>query len=215
MTATARRRARSSRLLLGHGGRLGLHLLLRRRLHRRRLLRCMPWRQERQRIDIAVRIGRAADAQVHVRLGPFGLTAGADRGDDVALAHAGPDGDADRAEVDECDRPAVLGADRQAQPLMRQLSGVRSHPDGRRPNVGPRRRADVTPSMLTARVRIVVGDERPQHRAVDGPRPGRRARSQGERREHDEQERVARSENHAGRVQGRSAVVKSAYSEAR
>jgi hypothetical protein len=102
-----RRRHRGSR---GLGGRRRLS----RRLGRRRRLRRRPRRQERQRIDVPVRVGRPADAQVHVGLRSFGLTARADRPDDIALAHCCPDRHADRAEVDERDRPAVLGADRQA-----------------------------------------------------------------------------------------------------
>jgi hypothetical protein len=54
-------------------------------LRGRRLLRRAPRRQERQWVDIAVRIGGQADAQIHVRLGPLGLAARADRADGVAL----------------------------------------------------------------------------------------------------------------------------------
>jgi len=94
-------------------------LRLRRRLNRRRRLGRRTRRQKRQWIDVPVRVDRPPDAEVHVGLGPFGLTARADGADDVAFAHSGPERHADRAEVDERDRPAVLGADRQAQPLVR------------------------------------------------------------------------------------------------
>jgi hypothetical protein len=115
-------RARRSCSTRGHGRNRRLRLLL--LLGRRGLLGRVPGRQERQGIDVPVRVGSTTDAEIHVRLGPLGVTARTDRADDVALAHLGPDRDPDRAEVDERDRPAVFGADRQAQPLMRQLSRI-------------------------------------------------------------------------------------------
>jgi hypothetical protein len=125
MITAARCRARRSRPTRGHGRSGRLHLLLLRLLGRRRLLRRLPGRQERHGIDVPVRIGRSTDAEIDVWLGPLGLTTRTDRADDVALAQVGPDGDPDRAEVDERDRPPVLGADRQAQPLMGQPARVR------------------------------------------------------------------------------------------
>jgi hypothetical protein len=82
-------------------------------------------RQERQRVDVAVRVRRVADAEIDVRLCPDGLAARADRADDVALAEPRPNRDPDRAEVNQRDRPGVLGADGQAQPLPRQSPGER------------------------------------------------------------------------------------------
>jgi hypothetical protein len=125
MITAVRCRARKNRPTGGHGSNRSLRLLLLRLLGRRGLLGCVPGRQERQGIDVPVRVGRATDAQVHIRLGPLGVAARADRADDVALAHLRPDRDPDRAEVDERGRPPVLGADRQAQPLMGQLPRVR------------------------------------------------------------------------------------------
>ena len=86
--------------------------LLRRRLNGRRLRGLARRRQERQRVDVTVRIRRVADAQVDVRLGPFGIAARADRADDVSFGDLRSDGHADRAEVDERDRPAVGGPNR-------------------------------------------------------------------------------------------------------
>jgi hypothetical protein len=125
MMTAVRCRARRRRPTRGHGRSGRLHLLLLRLLGRRGLLRRLPGRQERQGIDVPVRIGRSPDAEIDVRLGPLGLTTGTDRADDVALAQVGPDRDPDRTEVDERDRPPVLGADRQAQPLMGQPPRVR------------------------------------------------------------------------------------------
>jgi hypothetical protein len=125
MVTAVRCRARRNHPTGGHGSNRSLRLLLLRLLGRRGLLGRLPRRQERQGIDVPVRVGRATDAEVHVGLGPLGVTARADRADDIALAHLRPDRDPDRAEVDECDRPTILGADRQAQPLMGQLPRVR------------------------------------------------------------------------------------------
>jgi hypothetical protein len=184
-------RARRSRPTRGHARSGSLHLLLLRLLGRRGLLGCVPGRQERQGIDVPVRVGCSTDAEIHVWLGPLGLTARTDRADDVALAHGRPDRDPDGAEVDERDRPAVLGADRQAQPLMGQLPRVGDDAGRSRANARARRGADVDPAVLAAGVGIALGDERPQHRPVGGPRPSRRARSKHERGEHDEEDRVA------------------------
>ena len=151
-----------------------------RSLHRRRLLdrwhllRRLPGRQKRQGVDVAVRVRREADAQIDVRLRPLGLAARADRADDVALADLSPDGHPDRAQVDERDRPAVLGSDRQAEALSRQSSGERDHSARGGTDVGARGSSDVDPSMLATRIRIALGDERPQHRPVDRPGPRRR-----------------------------------------
>jgi hypothetical protein len=148
----ARERRRRS-----HGG-WRLHLGL--GLRGRRLLRRAPGRQERQRVDIAVRIGGQADAQIHVRLGPLGLAARADRADDVALRDRGPDRDPDRAEVDEGDRVPVLGPDRQAEALHGKTAGEGDDPGRCGTDVGSGRCTDVDPAMLTAGVRIATADER-------------------------------------------------------
>jgi hypothetical protein len=125
MITTVRCRARRSRLTRGHGRSGRLHLLLLRLLGRRGLLGRVPGRQERQGIDVPIRVGRSTDAEIDVRLGPLGRTTRTDRADDVALAHLRPGRDPNRAEVDERDRPPVLGADGQAQPLMGQPPRVR------------------------------------------------------------------------------------------
>jgi hypothetical protein len=125
MITAVRCRARRSRPTRGHLRSGRLHLLQLRLLGRRGLLGGVPGRQEGQGIDVPVRVGRTTDTEIHVWLGPLGLTTRTDRADDVALAHLRPDRDPYRAEVDERDRPPALGADRQTQPLMGQLPRVR------------------------------------------------------------------------------------------
>ena len=126
-----------------------------------------------------------------IRLRPLGLAARADRADDVALADLSADGQPDRAQVDERDRPAVLGSDRQAETLSRQSSGERDHPTRGGTDVRARGSCDVDPSVLAARVRIAVGHERPQHRPVDRPGPRRRSRRKHECGEEHDEELVA------------------------
>jgi hypothetical protein len=157
----------------------------------RRRLRRRPRRQQRHRVDVPVRISRVADAQVNVRLRPLGVAARPDRSDHVSLHDGRPDGDADRAEVDERDRPAIRGPHRQAQPLARHSSCERHGAARGRTHVGTGRSADVDAAVLSARVRVVPGDERPQHGTVGGPRPRRGARHQHERGKQDDEECVA------------------------
>jgi hypothetical protein len=171
-------------------------LSLRGRLDRRHRIGSRPGRQQRQRIDVPVRVGRVPNAEVHVRLAALDISARADRADDLALVDLGAFGDADRAEMDERHRPAVLGAYGQAQALPRQATGERDDAGGGRADVGARRSSDVDPAVLPAGVRVAVEDEGAQHRPVDRPRPGRSARGQHQRGEQRDQERVARPENH-------------------
>jgi hypothetical protein len=182
-------RARRRRPAGRHRSSRRLRLL--RLLDRRGLLGHVSGRQERQRIDVAVRVGRGADAEMHVGLGPFRVAAGADRADHVALAHLRSDRDPDRAEMDERDRPAVLGTDRQAETLGGQPPGERDDPRCGGAHGRARGSADVDPAMLAAGIRIALGGKRPQHGPVDGPRPGRRSRSERECGEHHDQNRVA------------------------
>ena len=125
------------------------------------------------------------------RLRPLGLAARTGRADDVALADLSPDGHPDRAQVDERHRPAILGSDRQAETLSRQSSGERDHSARGGMDVRARGRSDVEPTVLAARIRIAVGDERPQHRPVDRPGPRRRSLREHERGEQHDDERVA------------------------
>jgi hypothetical protein len=194
-------RLRSDRMPAARGGarrtgstcrdRRSRSLHLWRLLDRWHLLRRLPGRQKRQRIDVAVGVRREADAQIDIRFRPLGLAARADRADDVALADLSPDRHPDRTQVDERDRPAVLGSDRQAEALSRQSSGERDHPTRGGTNIRARGSSDVDPSVLATRIRIAAGDERPQHRPVDRPGPRRRSRCEHECRKQHDEDRVA------------------------
>jgi hypothetical protein len=107
------RRIRTDRFSRGHSGR--------RRLLRRPGLRLTgrPWRKERKRIDVPVRIRGQTDAEVDVRLRPLDVAARPDRAHDVAFLERRARSRADRSQVDERDRVAVGRANRQAQPFVR------------------------------------------------------------------------------------------------
>ena len=146
-----------------------------------------------------MRLGRHSDSEVDVRLGVLDLSARADGADALALLDRGPDPDAHGPEMDERDRVAVLGADRHAEPRMRQRAGERDDAVRRCAHVGAGDRPDVHAAVLPAQVRIVLGEKALEHRAVDGPapRPGRRC--EDESCHHGEQlqgHSVANFENH-------------------
>ena len=171
--------------------------------------------QQQERVEVAVRIRGQANTEVDVGLRALRVSARSDRAHDFAFADGRPDSDRDRPQVDERDRVPVLGADRQAAALVWNLARERDDPAHRSAHVGARRRADVDSAVLPASVGVVTGDEGPQHGAVDGPAPPGSARDEGERGEQGDGDAVAQSENHAGRVSSRAAVVKSGYREAR
>jgi hypothetical protein len=154
----------------------GLRLTLRRRLG------CaLTDGEQRERVDVPVRLGGQPHAEMNVWLRPFGLAGRADRADDLAFADRGADRKSDRPQVDEGDGVSALGPDRQAEPFVRQPPGEGDDPRRRSAHIGSRRRPDVDAAMLTARVRIALGDERPEHRPLDGPGPRGRARGMSER----------------------------------
>jgi hypothetical protein len=166
-----------------------------------------------------VRLGRHADSEVDVRLGMLDVSARADGSDNLALLDRGADPDTHGPEMDERDRVAVLGANRHAEPRLRQRAGERDHAARGCAHVGARERPDVHTAVLPAQVRIILGEKAPEHRAVDGPAPGSGRRCEDEGRHDREQlqgHSVASFENHElGTVTGWSAVVKSGYREGR
>jgi hypothetical protein len=188
---THRHRHRSRR----RGDRVGYRFTFRRR--RRSGL---PDGQQRKRVEIPVRIGGQADAEMDVWLRSLWLAARADRPHDLSIADSRSNGQGNRSQVDEGDGIPVLGADRQAEPLARQPAGVGDDPLGRSAYFGSRRRADVDAAVLTARIRVAAGDERAEHRPLDRPAPRSRMRGMGEAEEqhgHQDAQAVARCENHA------------------
>jgi hypothetical protein len=151
-----------SRLRCRVGGRLG-------RLGRR------PCRQKRKRVEVPVRVGRNANAEVNVRNPELRLARRADRADDRALLDRGVPLDRDRAEVDERDRVPVVGANRHRQAVGRNRAGECDGAASRCQHGLAGLAADLDSPALAARVGIAPQAERTQQRSGDrpGPRPGR------------------------------------------
>jgi len=145
--------------------------------------RCLARREERLRVDVPVGIRGQPDPEVDVGLSAFDVAGRPDRPDDVALGDLRPRRHRDRSQVNERDGVSVGRAHGQAEALMWQLPDERHDPAGRGAHIGAGRSADVDATVLTARVRVAPVHERPEHRPVDGPRPGRGARGQDEKHE--------------------------------
>jgi hypothetical protein len=127
------------------------------------------------------------------------LSARADGADALALFDRSPDPDAHGPEMDQRDRVAVLGADRDAEPRTRQRAGERDHAARGCADVGAWDSPDVHTAVLPAQVRIVFGEKALEHRAVDGPAPRLGRRCEDEGRQHGEHLKghfVANVENH-------------------
>ena len=152
----------------GRGRRLGRDGRGRARLDHRR-----AGGQERQRIEIPLRLGGHPHAEVHVGLRHLGVGADADRPDARALGYRGATRDRDRAKVRQRHCVPVGGGDRDA------VSGRR---DGARERDAPGRRsvhrraefaAHVDPTVLTCRIRMRgIEEEGLQHATRGRPRPG-------------------------------------------
>lgn len=152
-----------------------------------------PRREEPQRVDVALRVGRDADAEVDVRLVELGRTARANAahrrafGDDDALQHA------DRAEMDDRDRVAVVGADRHRLAAAGHRPGEGDGSAGGGDDVSPGRVGDVDAAMLASPVRVAAERERLQHRTVCRPGPSACTRRPHERDQKSEQHQPAHS----------------------
>ena len=129
--------------------------------------------QERERVEIALRLGGDPHAEVHVRLRHLGVGADADRPDAGALGDRGAAGDGDRAEVRQRHGVPVGSGDRDA---------VSGRGDGACERDGPGRRsmygraqvtAHVDPTVLARRIGMRgIEEEGLQHSSRGGPRPG-------------------------------------------
>ncbi len=145
------------------------HRLRRRRLARRRWL--YKRRQEEERVDVPLRLGGSADAQMHVRDGLLGHAARSDGGDRVPFAHRRPAPDRHGAEMEQRDGVAVRRLDRERPSASRHDPGERDDAARRRAHRGAGRRADVDPAVETTRVRIGAEAERVQNRPLHRPGP--------------------------------------------
>ena len=176
------RRLRRRRQVLDRRRRKRLRHRRRRLLrHRRGRRQRRPRRQERERVHVTVRLARPAHAEVDVGLERHRVAARAGQGDDRSLRHRLAARDEHLAELEQRHRPAVAGLDRQRPAAAGHRPRERDRPARRRAHRGARLRPDVDPAVEPAEVRVGAEHERPEHGAVDGPRPGGRAGDEHER----------------------------------
>lgn len=178
-----------NRLRCRSRGRPGARDRLRRSLDCRLLRRCghdIPRRKQRQRIDVALRIARRTNAEVHVRLT---VASSARHRDSVSLTHCLTASHLDRAEVKQGCRVAVRRPDRDRLAAARNGADKRDSAVGRRKHRSPGRSSEIDAAMLPRLVRRrVVEVERPEHRAVNRPGPRARSGRERERTQNHEQE---------------------------
>ena len=167
-------RRRLRRLLDTRDGRRGLRLRRRQRRHRgggRRNRGSRPPGQERERVEVALLVGGAPNAQVHVRLARDPVGALADRADPRSLGDLLSTLHSDRSELQQRHGVAVGRADGQRTTACGNGSGERHGPRGGRAHGLTKRAAHVDPAMLTRRIRIGAEDEGSEHRPFDRPGP--------------------------------------------
>jgi hypothetical protein len=138
---------------------------------RRRARRSLWPRQEKQGIEVAVRLAASPHAQIDVGHRQLGLAAWADRANRHALCDRGAAPNRHGAEMQDGDRVAVLGLDRHGPAADGDGSCEGDDSGCRREHRRPRGRSDVDSAMLAGRVRIVAEQEGPQYRALHRPRP--------------------------------------------
>jgi len=166
---------------------MGLRRNRRRRRDRwwlRRARRAVGWRwssigrrsgrKQRERIDVALLVVGATDAEVHVGLIPCWLAARPDGRNRRSFHHRIALADEKRAEVLESHRVAVRRANRERFPALGHRPGERHHAGRGCRHIGAEIARDVDPPVLPAGVGIVAEDERPQERSLRRPRPGLR-----------------------------------------
>jgi hypothetical protein len=174
----SRRRRRRPGRRSGLGRRSG-----RGRLRRRG--RSRPWRQERERVEVALRIVRAADAEMHIRDVELEVARRADAADALALRQLFALGDGERTEMGQGDGVAVGGPDRRRPPVSRQPARERHGARRGRRNGGACRRADVDARVAVLVVLGAAEVEAPQDGTLGRPAPPRRNRRSCEREQED------------------------------
>ena len=121
--------------------------------------RVRPLREEPERVDVALRVGRNADAEVHVRAGVLGVAARPEHADGLAL------GDEDAAphggftEVKERDRVSVVRPDRDRAPASGHRPGEADGSTGGRAHGRAVDPADVHAAVKPRPVRVAVEGE--------------------------------------------------------
>jgi hypothetical protein len=145
-----------------------------RRSRRGRNSRDDQWGKEEERIHVAVRILRVADAQVDVGDVVLDLPARAYGSDDRSLGHGLPLMGADRAEMGHCHGVAVGRLDRHDFAAGGNGARERDRAGCRRHDRVACRSADVDSAVLPCRVWVLTENEFLEYRPSHGPGPGSR-----------------------------------------
>ena len=137
--------------------------------------------QQRERVHVALALGRSPHAEMHRRARRLRHTARAHRAHYVPLEDGLPASHRVRPEVYERNRVAVGGLDGDRLSLRGNGSGEGDRARDGRDDVGSHRRSDVDAAMLPRLVRVarVEGEER-QHGPRDRPAPAQRGRREGQ-----------------------------------
>jgi hypothetical protein len=146
--------------------------------------------QERERIEVAVVVGRGAHAEVDVRHRQLRRAARADRADQVALRHRRALRDRRRSEMCEGHGERVWSQDRDGRAARRHAAGERDDAGGGRDDGGAGRGADVDATVLPAHVGVRGVECK---RREDGPRHGPGPRRRGGHGEQEEQDDCSES----------------------
>jgi hypothetical protein len=143
-----------------------------RRLHRR-------W-QEEERVEVSLRVGGPAHAEVHVRHRVLGRAARADGADGGPFDDRRTPFDRQRSEMQQRHGVAVGRLDRDRAAACRHCPGERDEARGRRGHGGAQRRADVDAAVEAAGIGVGAEAEPLQHRPLNRPGPAVRARGRNE-----------------------------------
>jgi hypothetical protein len=139
-------------------------------------------RQERERIDVAVRIGSDPDSEVDVRRSTV-VRRSRNGADSVPLAYESVLGNADRAQSDKRDRIAVFAADRDGAPASGHRAGERDRAGHGRTHARTGVTGDIDAAVLSAGIGIVAQRKGAEHLTVERPSPARRRSGQDHRRQ--------------------------------
>lgn len=147
-----------------------------------------PRREQGQRIDVRVVVADP-DTQVDIRVFVLRRAGRPCFGQGRFLFDARTAANDERAEVRQRDLVTVGALNRDGEPMCRNLPGEDDLAGNRSANHSTAVEGDVDASVLSARIGVVSERELSENRAVRGPGPGLRGRSDGEHpgdgREHD------------------------------
>jgi hypothetical protein len=138
---------------------------------RRRLGRRRPGarREQTERVDVPLGLGRDANPEVDAGYGMLRVTARSHRPDRRSLRDRVALGHRDRTEMDERHRVPVGRDDRHATAVGRKRACEANRAGGRRANRRPFGPRDVDPAMLARRVGVAAERERAEHLTVCRP----------------------------------------------